>query len=77
MPSVVIDNVNGLLVEDPQDQDEIAAAIDRLLANEDLRLRMGRTGLKMAREKFSWEQAAASFEEVMVASVDHSNGRPL
>lgn len=74
VPSVVIDNVNGLLVEDPQDQDEIAAAIDQLLENEDLRLRMGQAGLEMAREEFSWERVTAAFEEVMVVSVPRSGG---
>jgi glycosyltransferase involved in cell wall biosynthesis len=69
VPSVVRDNVNGLLVRDPQDQDEIAAAIDRLLADEGLRQRMGNAGLKMARERFSWERVVAAFEEVMVAVV--------
>ena len=77
VPSVVTNNVNGLLVDDPLDRDDIAAMVDRLLADEDLRRRMGQTGLKMAREEFSWERVAAAFEEVMAASVGHSDSRPL
>lgn len=74
VPSVVRDNVNGLLVEDPLNREDIAEAVDRLLTDVDLRQRLGGAGLEMARESFSWEQVAARFEELMAASVACSNG---
>ena len=71
VPSVVIPGVNGLLVDDPKNQDEVAAAVDRLLSDTGLRQRLGQTGLKIAREKFSWQRVAVAFEEVMVDAMDH------
>lgn len=72
VPSVVVDGVNGLLVENPLDGGDVATAVDRLLADGGLRQRMGMAGLEMARERFSWEKVAAAFEEAMVAVVDRS-----
>jgi glycosyltransferase involved in cell wall biosynthesis len=69
VPSVVMDNVNGLLVNDPQDQDTIAEAIVRLLTDPELRQRMGQAGLEMAREKYSWERVTVAFEDAMVNAV--------
>jgi phosphatidylinositol alpha-1,6-mannosyltransferase len=74
VPSVVRDNVNGLLVEDPLNREDIAEAVDRLLTDVDLRHRLGGAGLEMARESFSWEQVAARFEDLMAASVARSDG---
>lgn len=64
---VVWDNVNGLLVNDPEDYVDVAHKINILLADELLRNRLGAEGLKMAREKFSWNHVGKAFEEQMVA----------
>jgi glycosyltransferase involved in cell wall biosynthesis len=74
VPSVVIDHVNGLLVNDPQDQNAIAGAIDRLLVDTELRQRMAQAGLEMAREEYSWARVAVAFEDVMVESMRRSAG---
>jgi hypothetical protein len=74
VPSVVQDHVNGLLVEDPLDQDEIARNFEILLENAELRQQLGQAGLKMAREQFSWERVAEKFEqEMLVAAMQHSD----
>ena len=48
---VVIDNVNGVLVE--ASDDALAAGIEKLLADGKLRDQMGNAGKKIAAEKFS------------------------
>ena len=46
---------------------EVAAAIDELLGDEDLRMRMGRAGRELTRDRLSWESAA---ENVALAYAD-------
>lgn len=74
VPSVVNDKVNGLLVDDPLDLEDIAGKIDRLLADAELRRRMGEAGLEMAREQFSWQRVASRFEDLMLATLSPSDG---
>lgn len=66
VPSVIEDGKNGLLVDDPEDVDEVAARISQLLADPTLRSRMGAEGVKLAREKFSWERVGSDFEKILV-----------
>ncbi len=73
VPAVVRDNVNGLLVSDPLDQAEIRAKLERLLADETLRKRLGAEGLRMARDEFSWDRVGAAFERLLLAA---SSGPP-
>lgn len=51
---VVLDGVNGILIP-PNDPDALAAAIQRLHGDPDLRARMGAAGRKRAVERFTWE----------------------
>jgi len=55
IPEVVDDNVTGFLVP-PRDHTAMAKAILRLLADADLRQRMGAAGLARVRERFTAEQ---------------------
>jgi glycosyltransferase involved in cell wall biosynthesis len=55
----VEDGVTGLLVP-PRDPSALRAAIERLLADPDLRERLGSTARDVAREKFSWQAATDS-----------------
>jgi glycosyltransferase involved in cell wall biosynthesis len=55
IPEVVIDGETGFLVP-PRDHEAMAAAIVRLLKDEDLRRRMGAAGLARARTRFSAER---------------------
>jgi glycosyltransferase involved in cell wall biosynthesis len=53
LPEVVEDGVTGLLVE-PGDADGLAAAIERLAAEPELRRRLGEAGRRRAAERFGW-----------------------
>ncbi len=71
IPEVVMDGETGLLVPleqmgespfEPRDPEkfarDLAEAINRLMADEELRTRFGRAGRKRAEEKFSWSAIA-------------------
>ena len=70
MPEVVVDGETGVLVP-PRDDRALAAAIVRLLGDEDLRGRLGAAGLARVREHFSAERmigdTLAVYEEVVRA----------
>jgi glycosyltransferase involved in cell wall biosynthesis len=63
LADAVEDGVTGLLVP-PRDPSALRAAIERLLADEGLRRRIGGAARDAARERFSWEAAT----EATVAS---------
>jgi colanic acid/amylovoran biosynthesis glycosyltransferase len=56
LTEAVEDGVTGLLVP-PRDPKALRAAIERLLADPELRRRRGEAARDMAREEFSWEAA--------------------
>jgi glycosyltransferase involved in cell wall biosynthesis len=51
---LVVDGETGLVVA-PRDQRALRAALERLLADADLRRRLGAAGRERARERFSWD----------------------
>jgi glycosyltransferase involved in cell wall biosynthesis len=53
---LVVDGETGLVVA-PCDQGALRAALERLLADSDLRRRLGVAGRERARERFSWDSA--------------------
>jgi glycosyltransferase involved in cell wall biosynthesis len=55
---LVVDGETGLLVP-PRDVPALRAALERLLADPELRERLGQAGRERARASFSWEQATA------------------
>ncbi|MCB9747049.1 MAG: glycosyltransferase family 4 protein [Candidatus Omnitrophica bacterium] len=57
VPSAVINNVNGLLV-DPDNIDEIAEKIEYLLLNEHIARKLGKNGRIRAINEFTWSQVA-------------------
>ncbi|MDZ4132332.1 MAG: glycosyltransferase family 4 protein [Dethiobacteria bacterium] len=57
LPEVVADGESGLLVP-PMDPDALAEAIRNLLADPDLRERLGRNGRERVQRLFTWEKAA-------------------
>jgi glycosyltransferase involved in cell wall biosynthesis len=60
---VVVDGETGLLAR-PQDPVDLAAKIDTLLADPDLRRTMGSAGRQRVLAMFSWEAVASRLEEV-------------
>jgi glycosyltransferase involved in cell wall biosynthesis len=60
---VVREGENGLLVP-PRDAGALAAAVDRLLRDPDLRLRMGASGRRLAEREFSEAKVAAATLDV-------------
>jgi starch synthase len=57
IPEVVADGETGYLVE-PANADDLAARVNELLADEELRGRFGRAGRERAIEHFSWRRIA-------------------
>ena len=60
---MIRDGVDGLLV-DPDDPEDIAAAILRLLGDRELRLRMGRAGLEKTLSCFTWDKITDHVEQI-------------
>ncbi len=71
LPEVVEDGVTGLVV--PRgDVDALARVLVTLLADADLRRRMGREGRRRALARFDWDRSAARFEALFRRA---ANGR--
>ena len=62
IPSVIHNELNGLIVP-PNDPQDLARAIYRLLRDEGLRVCMGREGRRLA-EKYDWTIIAKATEEI-------------
>jgi glycosyltransferase involved in cell wall biosynthesis len=60
----VEDGVHGLTVP-PRDGAALAAALDRLLGDPALRLRLGANGRRRWEEGLSWDAHAAAVEEIL------------
>ena len=58
MPEIVRDEINGLLVT-PKNVAELRAAVERLLANEVLRRKMGKAGRQLVETEFSIDTMVA------------------
>jgi glycosyltransferase involved in cell wall biosynthesis len=63
IPEVVADGDSGILVPS-ENPEAMAAAAVRLLGNEELRCKMGQSGLARARTYFSWDRIAQQYESV-------------
>lgn len=63
LPEVVKDGVTGFVVP-KGNTDALADAMDRVLADPQLRLRMGKAGRQRALERFDWDRSVAQFNEV-------------
>jgi phosphatidylinositol alpha-1,6-mannosyltransferase len=64
----VVHGQTGLVVDDPGDSGRVAAALRRLLGDEELRRRMGRAARRRARTGFAWDllahRLAAALQDV-------------
>ncbi len=68
IPSLVEDEVNGLLVT-PGQPEELAQAICRLLANPVQRTEMGQAGYEKMQQRYTWDKVTDKFREVYAEGV--------
>jgi len=68
IPDVVLDGETGLLVP-PRDRQALAAALDRLATDADLRHRLGQAGRAFVAEHYSWEENTAQMEALYEAAL--------
>ena len=63
LEEVVVDGETGTLVP-PDDEEALASAVEVLLADEDLRRRMGASGQRRARAVFDWHEGLEEYERL-------------
>jgi glycosyltransferase involved in cell wall biosynthesis len=68
IPDVVVDGETGLLVP-PRDRQALAAALERLATDADLRRRLGQAGRAFVAEQYSWEENTAQMEALYRAAL--------
>ena len=61
---VMRDGVDGLMVDEPDDDAGFAAALDRVLSDPALRARMGAAGRRRALKQFAWPVVVDRLEEL-------------
>jgi phosphatidylinositol alpha-1,6-mannosyltransferase len=64
IPDAVVDGENGLVVQ-PDDEEGLVQALDRLLSDPDLRERLGRQGKERAQRLFGYERLRDELLEVL------------
>jgi L-malate glycosyltransferase len=69
VPELIADEQNGLLCE-PGDAQDLAAKLDRMVSNAELRRRLAQEAARTARESFSIEFAVARLEKLYESLVD-------
>ena len=77
MPAVIADTGGGLLAE-PRDSRSLAGTMGRLLADPELRRRLGHAGLARVRERYRWDSVVDAFEELIgeLTAAPRAEGRP-
>jgi glycosyltransferase involved in cell wall biosynthesis len=74
IPDVVMDGETGLLVP-ARDRRALAAALERLVSDPDLRRRLGRAGRAFVAEHYSWEENTAQMEALYRAALGEVEAR--
>jgi phosphatidylinositol alpha-1,6-mannosyltransferase len=62
----VVDGETGLVVRRPHDVGAVAAALDRLMGDDELRARMGEAGRRRAVEEFDYDVLAARLDAALL-----------
>jgi glycosyltransferase involved in cell wall biosynthesis len=65
IPELIRHEVDGLLVP-PADENELTAALRRLLDDSDLRMRLGISARKRIQEKFNVQRSLQSLKEIFL-----------
>lgn len=75
IPLVVKNGINGFLVR-PRSSQQIAEAVNKLLANDELRKKMGEAARQTVEKKFTWKKVAQKYIRVYKqAYTNHQNGK--
>jgi len=74
VPDAVVDGVTGLLVN-PQDPEEIAKALSRLLLERDFAIQLGRQGRSRVVSEFNWAYVADRVQGVLGGVVREKSSR--
>ncbi len=69
VPEIVIDGVNGVLVE-PENPWALAEGIVHLLEDGDLREKMGRAGKELVERKYTWNRITEGYLDVFKETLD-------
>ena len=69
---LVKDGINGLIINDPSDALEIAAKLDTMLFDENLRMSLGKEARQTAL-KYTWDLVAQRHIEVYKAILSHNS----
>jgi glycosyltransferase involved in cell wall biosynthesis len=75
IPDIVVDGVTGIIVPE-RDPEALAAAIDRLLADPELRRRMGQAARELAEGEFSQEVSGRRMVEAFAEAVGEPHPLP-
>jgi len=70
IPEVVVDGETGLLIE-PSNPQGLARAIECLLDNSDLRMRMGRAARERVEQLFTWEKHMSQLIQIYMKILDN------
>ncbi|MEM1552870.1 MAG: glycosyltransferase family 4 protein [Candidatus Bathyarchaeia archaeon] len=65
---IITDGVDGLILNDPRDPDELARLIQRLYMDEEFRKRLGEVAAQTARQ-YTWERNAQQMHEIFTQVV--------
>jgi glycosyltransferase involved in cell wall biosynthesis len=72
IPEVVRDGINGLLLDNPQDHEELAEKIVAVLQDSALSQRLGQKARDLVLERFSWQRIALEQEAVYDEILDRT-----
>lgn len=72
---VLVDGVDGKLIA-PDSPQALAAALQELLADEDLRLRLGQAARKKALDLYSWDSTVAQIEAIFEQELARRQSNP-
>jgi len=66
VPEVVLDGVNGILVQ-PDDVEGTTTAIEKLICEPEYRQKLGEGGLRLSHELFSWDVVGKRIEKILLS----------
>ena len=71
LPEVIKDGITGIIVE-PKNPDQTACALEKLLVDESLRIKMGEAGRRNVIDSFDWEKSVEKMMNVYTKVLNRS-----